>query len=88
MSRSTTAGSYGAVSVTTSATQIVAPNARTTGVTIQPIGGDIYVGPDSSVTTSNGIKITDGNSANYTDHLGAVYGIASGTVDVRYWRQG
>jgi hypothetical protein len=88
MSRSTTAAAYGAVSVST-VTKVVSASGKTTSVSIQPTNGDIYVGPDASVTTANGIKVTSGSVTTIGDHMGDVYAIASsGTVDVRYWRQG
>jgi hypothetical protein len=82
-----------AVSVTTSATQIVAANPIRTGLIIENVGGGtVYLGDDSSVTTSNGIKL----AANATRELffnggawqfyyrGDLYGIvATGTSDVR-----
>jgi hypothetical protein len=90
MASSTTGSNmaYAAVSVTTTATLIRAAKSGRESLTVQNLAAatDVYVGPDSSVTTSNGLKIAQaGGSANYNEYTGALYGIvASGTADVRY----
>lgn len=82
---------YNTVSVTTAATLIVAAN---TGRRSLIIGHDgsakIYIGPDDSVTTSNGIPFYPAEKMVRDlipeGYKGNVYGIAaSGTQDIRYW---
>jgi hypothetical protein len=82
---------YAAVSVTTSATLIVGANTQRRNLTIVNDGSStIYIGPDSSITTSNGIPLY-GRQGRAEDRIpegyqGDVYGIiGSGTADVRYW---
>ena len=78
------------VSVTTSATKIFSVDNRRVGFVISNnSNSDIYIGPDDTVTTSNGTVVPargnfgeDGKFA----WKGDVYGIAgSGTADIRYW---
>lgn len=77
-------GAYGAVSVTTSATTIKAANYERTQIDVTPTNGDIYIGFDSSVTTSTGFLVPSGGSWSNTSYLGAVYAIAAATTNVRY----
>lgn len=78
---------YGNISVTTSATELnigasPMPGRRT--LLIQPIDRDMFIGFDSSVTTSNGIQLFQGQvfSLDVLDIL-TVYGIAVASTDVR-----
>ena len=84
--------SYGNVSVTTSATEIVPANVarREIDIANNSSSTTMYVGIDSSVTTSNGFPIYPRQNRSKVDILttykGPIYGIvASGTVDTRYW---
>lgn len=86
--------SYNAVSVTTSATLIVAANPRRQSLIIVNTDSTnkLYIGPDTNVTTSNGIEVATGG--NFTEdnggskvYCGDVYGIAGGTISVRYWER-
>ena len=86
--------SYNTVTVTTSATLIVANNTQRQSILVTNTGtGTVYLGPDSSVTTSNGMPlVTNGTYAEDSGgtrmFLGDIYGIvASGTSDVRYWEE-
>jgi hypothetical protein len=83
--------SYGTVTVTNSATLIIADNTKRRNLSIVNHGTtDIFIGPDSSVTSSNGLPLYSGVTRDQ-DRIpegwqGPVYGItASGTSDVRYW---
>lgn len=83
---------YGAVTVTTSATQIFGPSPPRRGSFIRNNDSaiSIFVGPDANVTTSNGLPLRAGEIMNISgmkeNWRGAVYGIsASGSVDVRFW---
>lgn len=82
---------YNAVTVTNSATLIVAANPGRRNLTIVNHGSvDIFIGPDSSVTASNGIPFYSGSTRDQDKipegYTGAVYGItASSSSDVRYW---
>ena len=84
--------SYDTVSVTTSATLIVsASEARKELKLCNTANGTIvYLGQDSSVTTSNGFPLYENQSVamerDWGQWLGDVYGIVgSGTADIRYW---
>lgn len=79
---------YKNVSVTTSASELKVGVSRLTArkmIVIEPLGGDIYFGYDSSITTSNGILLKKGQIMALP--IGAtisVYAIcASGTQDTR-----
>lgn len=84
---------YGAVSVTGSATLILAANPARKGCMIQNLGATgfpIYVGMNTSVTTGNGLFLDAGLL--FTDtgfqeaYRGAIYGISTfDPVDIRYW---
>lgn len=84
--------SYNSVSVGTSATLIVPADGGRRGYgVINNSSSTIYIGPDASITASNGIPIA--SNSNFTDSgdgdnfKGNIYGItASGSADVRYWQ--
>ena len=73
-----------AVSVTTSATQLLSsPPAQLRGIFIHPTNGTIYIG-GSTVTTTTGIPLTSGSTLYVENPQGTTwYAIGSGTVDVR-----
>lgn len=86
--RVTGQASYGTVSVDASAEIIVAANTSRTSVVIQNADASdiVYVGSNSSVLTTTGIKIAAGSSITFDDYTGPIYGIGSAAaVDVRYW---
>ena len=81
---------HAAVSVTTNPTLIIGANPNRQGVIISNnTNASLYCGPDSSLTTSDGI-VVPGNgtlilSAQGELYKGDIYGIvASSTNDVRY----
>lgn len=83
----TSAGAYGAKTVSTSAVLMNVSGTNFTGrqtLTIQPDDGEVYWGFDSSVTTSNGTKIARGTLAVFSiqDDVD-IYCISSTTVDTR-----
>jgi len=75
----------GNITVTTSATLIIATNTSRKSILIRNNGSaTLFIGGNNSVTTSNGYRITGGQSM-YIFETDEVYGIvASGTLDVRY----
>ncbi|MHA1827079.1 MAG: hypothetical protein ACTSX6_00375 [Candidatus Heimdallarchaeaceae archaeon] len=77
---------YGAVSVGSSPTIIRSSNSARRSLIIQNNSTvDVYIGTDSSVTTSNGLKLLPDTSISITDSTTDWYGVvASGTADVRY----
>lgn len=82
---------FGAVSVTTSATRIVENNAKRSNLTISNASFvDVFIGPDNTVTTANGIPL-HGAQTRDQDKIaegwqGDVWGIVeTGTADVRFW---
>lgn len=83
-----TASNYGATTIGSgAAVRIVAANAKRDAVSIQNLhaSNDLYVGPDSSVTSSTGQKVAAGGSI-APPTRGDVYGRASGaSTDVRFW---
>ena len=84
---------YNTVTVTTTATKIVADNANRKALmlTNSEEGLIVYIGPDSSITTANAIPLYETQTKDFTKNTpgyysGDVYGIVSaGTADVRYW---
>ena len=79
---------YGNAACDTTADLILAANYERKGFVIQATDGTVYIGDDSSVTTSNGFPLATGQSFSSSAFLGTVYGItASGTVNVRYWEE-
>jgi hypothetical protein len=83
---------YGTKTVTTTATLIVDANTKRRNLTVvnTSLSAIVYIGPDTSITTSNAIPLYQ-NQTRDQDRIaegwqGPVYGIvASGTADVRYW---
>ena len=85
---------YGSKTITTNATLIADASTARHSIVISNAGSNIvYIGPDSSVTTSNGIplqpdSIWDADSGGVKLYMGAFYAIvASGTSDIRYWER-
>jgi len=86
---------YNTVSVDTSATLIVAANVERKSVIIvnTDTTNKLYIGPDTSITTANGIEVgSDGasfceDSGGTKVYTGPIYGISAGTIDVRYWER-
>lgn len=81
-----------AVTVADTATQILAVDKDRRKFALHNDTGanTVFIGYDSSVTTSTGIPLAGGETWKETETVeGAVYGIvASGTVDVRVQAQG
>ncbi len=68
------------VAVTGAATQIVAVNSARSGILLVNLGTtDVWIGPDNTVTTSNGQLLagTKGTAIGFST-TGTVYGITSG----------
>jgi len=76
---------YGNVSIGTTAGTIVSADTDRKALIIQNLGaGNLYIGFDSTVTTTNGFKLASGESLEINGYRGAVYGIGDATCDVRY----
>lgn len=89
----TSTGTYGAVDVTSTATTIASPKSGRKSILVQNTGTpNVYVGFDSSVTSSTGIALNGASTAgdgggNYSadDYTGSVVGITTaGTASVRF----
>lgn len=83
--------SYGTKTVGTSATQVSDGAYRRKTLLIQNAHAtnNLFVGPDSSVTTSTGIKLAPADSIEFSDFIKPVYAIADGaSTDVRYLELG
>lgn len=79
-------GSYGTVTVGTSAVLVITGAVGREEVTIQNVHASniLYLGTDSSVATTTGLKLLAGESMTVRSG-GPIYGIASGaSTDVRY----
>lgn len=83
---------YGAVTITTEATQIIPANCdrKEIIITNNERRKVVYIGMDASVTVSTGTPFYEnqsrGHARGFGSYLGPIYGIvASGTADVRYW---
>lgn len=77
----------GQVTVTSTATQIVAEQTTRRSVVIEQLGStDVYVGPTSAVTTGDGFLLVGTKGGQFTvPWTGAVYGIvAAGSQAVAY----
>lgn len=70
-------------SIGSTATQIVANDIGAEEVHIHCSAGSCYIG-DSTVTTSTGLKVDNGDKLTFTTHIGAVFAIAqtSATLSV------
>ena len=85
---------YANVTITTTATQILGASTKRKGLmVVNASNSNLYVGMDSSVTTSNGLLISPQASIEFGGKnegwTGAIFGIvASGTADIRYWQWG
>jgi len=77
---------YDQVSVTTSATSIIASNTDEKSRKIENLGSaTIFIGGANTVTTTNGFPLNPGETLNISDYTGEVFGIvASGTADASY----
>lgn len=78
---------YGAVTVSTSAKEIVASNGMRRRVVVQNnhASNDLYLGDDDSVATTSGLHLVAGDSVELHSPK-AIYGIASAaSTDVRYY---
>lgn len=85
---------YNTVTVTTSPTLIVAANTKRHSVVITNTSTTVklYIGPDTSITTSNAIEVPTSNSfaedsGGVKCYNGPIYGIAGSSIDVRYWER-
>jgi hypothetical protein len=87
---------YGTKSVTDTATLIVAANCgrKVLSIVNTSTTDDVYIGPDSSITTAIGFLVSAGTTRDMTKssggyYIGDLYGIAGTgiTVDVRYWEE-
>lgn len=83
---------YNTVSVGTSATLVVAANTQRRNLTVvnSSLTTIAYIGPDSSITTSNAIPLYQNQTRDQDKipegYQGDIYGIvASGSADFRYW---
>lgn len=84
-------GSYAAVTIGASAAVVKSGKPSRKSILIQNLHATqvLYLGLDSSVTTSNGLRVAAGESVRIDDYNGPVYGIASGAgTDVRYLEVG
>lgn len=85
---------YNTVTVTTNATKILSSNAERKGCLIANTSNQtVFLGMDSSVTTSNGLPVpangTFNNAGLEAAWRGDVWGIVSGTTaDCRFWEFG
>ena len=83
--------SYNAVSVTGTATLVKAAltTRKSIVITHETAGETLYIGKNSSVTTSTGIPIEQHQYIGWDDYEGDVYAISDGTtVSARYFEVG
>ena len=80
---------YNAVTVQSSATLIVPANNRRRQLILDNTGtADIFIGPDSAITTSNAPSLRAGSTLVFDANFnrGAIYGIVvTGTGTMAYW---
>jgi hypothetical protein len=80
--------SYGTVSVAATATLIRPAKALRKSIVVQNVHASqtLYLGDDSSVATTTGLRLNAGDSVRLSDCNAAVWGIASGAAtDTRYF---
>lgn len=81
-------GVYGNKAVSTAAVIGAVSTSNLTGRTVlivHPVNGDIYWGFDTSVTTSNGMRIPDDSTAVFrVGDSQNIYFIAASSIDVRF----
>lgn len=82
--------SFGPITVGTDAILIVAANASRRNLTIVNNGiGDIYIGPNNTITTSTGVTLFGGSTRDQDivpeGYKGDVWGIAGSNQNVRFW---
>jgi hypothetical protein len=66
--------------LTTTATSILSDTVAAEEVHLHVNGGVVYVG-DAGVTSSNGLRLDNGDKISFNTHLGPMYAVAaSGTV--------
>ena len=81
------------VTVGNTATLIVAANTARLSLVIQNNGSvTVYIGPDASVSTSNGVAILANGSFQEDSggarmYQGDIYGITDSSSDVRVWER-
>lgn len=87
-------GTYSNITITNSATLILAANSRRQGfrITNNSVTQDAFIGFDSSVTSSNGLPLYANQTREEQRNggsrcwLGDIYGIvAANTADIRFW---
>jgi hypothetical protein len=84
---------FNTITVTNSATEIVGANPQRLSLILTNTGSPtVYIGQDTSVTTSNGVPLkTDGtlteDSGGTKMYCGPIYGICDSSSDVRYWER-
>lgn len=87
---SASSGSFGTVTVGTTATLIKPANSSRIALIITPntSGKIIFIGLDNSVTTANGIQLNQDDVFTIDQnnlYTGAIFGIvATGTIDIRF----
>ena len=85
--------SYNAVSVTSTATEILPADTTRKGLIIKNVDSTntIHLGMDTSVTSSNGMPLGPGGTFQMSHKnemfTGSIYGIGA-TTDVRFWSWG
>lgn len=84
-------GAYGNVSIGAAAAVIKAAKSTRRYIYIYNAHASqtLYLGFDSSVTTSNGLPVAAGQSIKLEGYIGVIYGIGSGAAtDTRYLEVG
>jgi len=76
----------GAVTVDTTAVQLLPPTEKRRTAVIQAVDGDVTIGVDSGVTVASGVIIPRGGALEVS-HSQAVFAVAAATVDVRYMEE-
>jgi len=81
-----TTGKYNQVGVGTSATLVIASNTDRISLAVKNLGSsDMYIGFDSSVSSSNGWRVEPGAGVSFEYYLGPIYAVSpSGTQKMAY----
>ena len=85
---------FNTVTITINATKIVSANPSRQSLILANVGtGTVYLGPNNTVTTANGVPLLQDGTFTEDDggsrmFMGEVWGIvAADTSDLRYWER-
>lgn len=77
---------YGAVTLSSGSVRVTPTTRTRVSIVLRNVGtANVYVGRNSSVTTSTGFLIQPGEQMEFPDYVGELWVAASASADVRYF---